>query len=272
MVMALNAVVCYKNPEEVVEYAKGLSALEKAEVLALSVVVNDDITDPNELQSRLDELDLLALVTKPKGNAGYLGGMMEAVNAYETKFGNIPTWIIMSNTDISYPDSDFLTKMLAIEHAEDVWCIGPSIFVPSKGAYDNPVLENRRSRFAVNKTIAVFSLPGLRTVYQMLSNIKTRICKKDESDKGYVYEVHGCYFIINSELYNVMKRRPYEAFMYSEEAYIAELVYINGKKTLFNPVLRINHNEHSVTGNLQYKVIARHIKESMAYIKREFYD
>ncbi len=270
-IKVLNVVVCYKNPEEVIEYAKKLEHLGPTEKLALSVAVNDDVTDVNKLQSELNKTSFLAFVTKPHANLGYLGGMTEAVKAFESEFGKAPDWIIMSNTDISYPDSDFFHRLLLTQYDEDIWCIGPSIFVPSKNAYDNPVLEDRRSRFAVDKTIAIFSLPGLRTIYQMLSNIKTKLCKKTESEKRFVYEVHGCYFIISRELYNAMIDRPFKAFMYSEEAYVAEIVYANGKKSVFDPNLKVNHDEHSVTGNLKYKTIARHIRDSMKYIKQEFY-
>lgn len=267
----LNVVVCYKNPEEIIEYAGRLAKLNSAEKIALSVVINDDTTNPEKLRSSLNKICSVALVTKPHANLGYLRGMMEAIRAYEEKFKEIPQWIIMSNTDISYADSDFIDIFLSTSYPESVWCIGPSVYVPSKNAYDNPVLRDRRSHLTVEKLIIVFSIPGLRTIYQMLSNVKTKICKRGESEKGFVYQVHGCYFIIHSDLYDAMSKRPFEAFMYSEEAYIAEMIYINGKKEFFDSNLRVNHHEHSVTSKLKYKEIAQLSRDSMKYIKKEFY-
>lgn len=267
----LNSIICYNNAKEIIEYVSKLSELDHSDLLAVSIVINDDKTDKTELENSLKRLPIKSVVTKPESNLGYMNGLVEGVKQYLLKYQDSIKWIIMSNTDISYPDKEFINKFVSKNYSDDIWCIGPSVFVPSKNAYDNPVALERRSIKAVNKIIFIFSIPFIRIVYQVLSNLKTKLCKKNESSSSIVYEVHGCYFIVNIELYKKMLENPYKAFMYSEEAYVSEMIYQNGKKNYFDSDLRIEHNEHSVTSTLKYRKIAKLIADSMKYIKSEFY-
>lgn len=267
----LNTIICYNNDTEILEYVKKLEELEYSDLLVVSIVINDDKTDKLELEEKLNHLSIQCIVTKSDKNLGYMNGMVEGVRQYLTKFSDSIKWIIMSNTDITYSSKEFINKLISKNYGKDVWCIGPSVFVPHKKAFDNPVLIERRSLFHVNKTIFIFSLPVVRVLYQWASCVKTRLIRTKESESGYVYEVHGCYFIINMELYGKILERPYKSFMYSEEAYIAETVYHNNKKIFFDADLRVEHNEHSVTSGLKLKKIANLIVSSMKDIKEEFY-
>lgn len=267
----LNSIICYNNSAEIVEYVKKLAKLNKSDLIAVSVVINDDSTNKSELEAQLKDLGVEFLVTKPAKNLGYLNGMVEGVKQYLLEYPNTIKWIIMSNTDITYPDANFIDKFFSKIYENDVWCVGPSVFVPHKNAFDNPVCIERRSLFNVNKIIIVHSIPFLRIIYQWASCLKTKLVKTEECESGYVYEVHGCYFIINIELYKKIVENPYKSFMYSEEAFIAETVYHNNKRIYFDSNLKVEHNEHSVTSTLKLAKISKLIASSMKDIKREFY-
>ena len=271
MEIILNAIICYNNSAEIIDYIKNLAELDNSDVLAVTVVINDDKTNQFELEEQLRHLSIKYIVTKPHKNLGYMNGMIEGIRQYKNKFSDSIKWIVMSNTDITYPNKDFINKLLLKKYEEDIWCIGPSVFVPHKKAFDNPVLTKRRSLFSVNKTIIIFSIPVIRVLYQRISDIKTRLIKTNESESGYVYEVHGCCFIISMNLYKKILENPYKSFMYSEEAFIAEIVYHNHKRIFFDRDLKVEHNEHSVTSSLKLKGIAKLIASSMKDIKKEFY-
>ncbi|MBO4726818.1 MAG: hypothetical protein J5631_00180 [Spirochaetaceae bacterium] len=271
MIIILNTIICFNNSDEIVEYVNKLHELNNSDLLAVSVIINDSKTNANELEKKLQNIGIRCLVTKASYNLGYLNGMVEAVKQFLQKYQVSIKWIVMSNTDISYPDKDIFKKLISTNYDKDIWCIGPSVYVPYKKAFDNPVLTTRRSLFAVNKIIFVHSIPILRLLYQWASGIKTRLIKTCESESGFVYEVHGCYFLISYELYEEILNNPYKSFMYSEEAFIAETIYHKNKKSYFDSNLRIEHNEHSVTSTLKLRRIAKFIASSMKDIKKEFY-
>ena len=87
----------------------------------------------------------------------------------------------------------------------------------------------------------------------MASGVKAKLVHKKKTESRYVYEVHGSFFILKGEFAEYLKSKQFGAFIYCEEAFLAENVYHNGKKIFYDSEIEIIHLEHSVTGLMKVK-------------------
>lgn len=269
----LNTVICYNNVDEVVEYARKLTRLVNFEHVCLVIVINRLDDDSHAfLETEIKNIGIESLICDPQENLGYMNGMIFGYESYLKENGGvIPNFVIMSNTDIDYPDNEILVKLLNNKYEDDIWVIGPAVFVPLRNSYDNPVAEQRRDINQINRLINRFTTPILNHLYIKGSMIKGKLLRKQIGNSRIVYEVHGCYFIIRGCMAEELVKRPFGALLYSEETYISEIAFQNRKKVFYDSDLLVNHIEHTVTGKIKTGVIARHLSQSMQVIKRDFY-
>jgi len=271
----LNTVICYKNEEEVIEYANNLYQQNYSQDIVLVVVINESgIMATNIFESLLNSIGIEILICFPKENIGYLNGMIYGYKMYMETKKSMPEWVIMSNTDIDFKDSSVIERLINSKYSSDIWCVGPAIYSPSKNTYDNPICIERRTIQRINFLIFVFSHSWLAAKYFKLSEIKSKIKSKKNKccqKSQLVYEVHGCFFIIRNEFAKILSNKGYEAFLFSEEAFIAELVRANNKFIFYDEDLEIIHKEHSVTNKLFINKKAAFYADSLKVIKNEFY-
>jgi GT2 family glycosyltransferase len=268
----INVVVCYNNAKEVLNYAKELSKLNESDKLSLIVVINAAKAEDIELLNTLSsEVSFHTLVVNPNENLGYMKGLMYGYEKYKESTNSIPDYAIMGNTDIEYEDTDFLVKLSNKEYSEDTWCIGPSVFTKYTHNYDNPVALERRSVQEIDKLLFRFSVLG--GFYVWLARVKESLTKKrlEKLPSQYVYEVHGCMFILRGLFCEKLLEKPFKPLMYSEETYLAEMAYQNGKKVYYDADLEIIHLEHTSTSLVGNKKIAKYLLDSMRFIRNEFY-
>lgn len=269
----VNVIICYNNISEIMEYASALSVLKGSKEISLVVVVNMlNNATISELRSNLSSLPFETLVVTKNENLGYMNGLIFGYQQYREYSNHIPDYVMMSNTDIKYPNDNFLVELSDREYDNDIWCIGPSVYAPNKDSYDNPVCYERRSKRQIERLIRIFSTPILNVTYVTLSDIKASLKKPHKQDSSTVYEVHGCFFIITGEYAELLKDKVYGALLYSEETFVAELIYKNKKMIYYDNNLEIQHLEHTVTGKMNKKKIAKYLADSMSVIKRDFYD
>ena len=269
----VNVVLCYKNEREVITYAKKVEKLNSSTKLDLVIVVNamGEMTE-SEFERKLNEPNLNIVVFYPKENLGYMNGLLYGYREYEKQKKDIVRYVIMSNTDIAFKDSNFIDNLLTNNYPKDVACIGPSICVNEFKSYDNPVAYRRRTICEINRLIKKFSFPIFNELYVWLAFIKPRFIKrKKKLVAGKVYEVHGCFFILTGEFAHEIRNEYFGPLMYSEETFIAENVYVRGGCEYYDPELEVIHLEHTVTSHLKAKKRAQYMNESMRWIRNQFY-
>ncbi|MBR4341491.1 MAG: glycosyltransferase [Lachnospiraceae bacterium] len=267
----LNSIICYNNSDEVVRFIEKMLKIKK-EDLSFAVVVNAGTIKDKRALEKLSVREGRAKVSVyiPKKNLGYLNGLLYGYKHFIKEHFE-PDYVIFSNTDIEIPDKDFFDKFEARNYSENIGCIGPSVFVRERNAYDNPICDDRRPVEEIDRLVRILSIPVIRGLYVNLSDYKGRITRRNKTESRFVYEVHGCYFILSNRFARVLARKKYGALMYSEEAYIAENIRKYGFKTFYDSDLEVVHLEHSVTKGLKGEGIAKHIRSSMKMIREEFY-
>lgn len=269
----LNCVVCYDNHKEILSYAEKLSKLNKSDLLVLIITINK-LSDENlrYLESKLEKIDLNSYIYSLNKNVGYMNGMIYGVKEYFRINPNIAyEYVLFTNTDISFPDRNFVSILAEKKYDTNYWVIGPAIFVPIKQSYSNPICDNRRSLKTIKRLIYIFRTPFINTLYFLLSRLKSKLKKIKIESSREVYEVHGSFMILKSELIPKLIEKPFNAILYSEETYIAENVYLFGKKAFYDTELVVNHLEHSVTQFINIRKTNKYIATSLKVIRDDFY-
>lgn len=274
MIEVLNTVICYNNVEEVTNYVKKIEKLVSSDKVAVAVVINKLENEKKEyLEKKLSEINVQTYLADPNENLGYLNGMIYGYKHFIKNYDSTNLrYVVMSNTDINYPDNRFFECLLSKEYDNDIWSIGPSVYAPGRKNYDNPACETRRSKKKVRSIIRRFRIPVFNELYFHLAELKGKCVKRNRGKSHKVYEVHGCYFIIKKQLADLMIKKPFGALLYSEEAYVAEMVWHNNKTAYYDAELLVEHIEHTVTGKMDYKQIANYIADSMEVIMKDFYE
>lgn len=272
MKQIVNVVVYYANEEEVITYAKALRQQSVASNTALIIVVNKEGQIAiDDFKKRLDEIELDILLLDPKENLGYMNGFIYGYNQYRKLTKVAPNWVVMSNTDIEFRNNSFFEHLLQATYEDDIWCIAPSVYSPSKDSYDNPQYTERYTREKMNRLIYIFERPTLAYIYIKIANLKAKYSKKAKRDSQFVYSAHGCFFVMRGEFTEVLRYKKYGALMYSEEAYIAEIIRAYGKKCFYNSAIEVIHNESTVTGKLDIRKKSAYFADSLKVIREEFF-
>ena len=267
----INIVICYKNVSEVIQYAHQFNDYKKAEMELIIVVNKLSSEQINLMNTELKKIDIVYKIYNPEKNLGYLNGLIYGYRKYVEENGEAD-WIIMSNTDIQFDPCHYYEYVEKRKYGSNVWCVGPAVYSKFRKSYDNPVAIQRRSKKDLKRLITIFKTPFINVFYIFLSDVKARMFPRDIGKSRNVYEVHGCFFMIRKELGNLLIQNGYPGFLYSEEAYISELVFCNNKKIFYDNQLEIIHLEHSVTGLLQKRKIAKYLSESLQNIFDIFYE
>lgn len=269
--MILNIVICYNNIDEVCMYIRNTRQLLYGNLIRFVVVVNAIQPEKKKVLDEINLSDYIDIYISEK-NLGYMNGFIYGFEQYCREQHSLTVdWIILSNTDITYPDNLFLDYFLNQDYDRDVWCVGPSIYVDRTHSYSNPSSIERRSLKKIDQLIGILANPITGSIYMQLSKMKHMLIKRKKTMSRNVYEVHGCYFFLRREFVELMMRNRYRAFLYSEEAYIAELAYINNKHVFYDANFEVHHNEHSVTKKINYSQRAKLISESLKIIREDFY-
>lgn len=263
----------YNNSEEVLEYAKEISLQNNSEKVLL--IITDNSTDKNEkinLSNGIEKINLNIIILDPNSNIGYLNGMFLGVKKYYELNKRYPKWTIFSNSDIKFRMNNFIESLINKKYLEDYWCIAPSVFSSETKSYQNPHYKKRIELSNIERVLFFTKYHILFNLYSFLSSLKSKNKKKYEEKSQCVYAAHGCFFILKDDYFKSLKKLEYGAFLYSEEAFIAETILKEKKKIYYDNNLKVTHTEHSTTSLIGNKNRAKFINESLNYIKKEFYE
>ena len=268
----INIVICYNNASEVMEYYNEILSLDEGYKVGYVVVINSSTGEDVDSLLSFGKENNHVYIFNPGKNLGYMNGLLHGYRRYREQTGLLPKYVIMSNTDIKYVNKTFFTDLFAKNYPRDLACVGPSILVNEYKSYDNPVSDNRYTKKQINRWINIFSTPVLREVYVTASFIKPKIIKrKKDNSSRYVYEVHGCYFILSSMFAEYIKNKEFGVLLYSEETFISENIYLNNWKSYYDSELEVIHMEHATTSKLKPTRRALLSAESMIWIRDTFF-
>lgn len=265
----LNVIVFYDNQEEVQNYIQEVAEIGK-EIVDICIVVNSDKNDcvPQMIENLNKKNIHNYKVVNYGENIGYLNPLLKTIQKIEISEYQ---YYILSNTDIHYLTKDFFRKLISKKYESDIACIAPSVFNTASSSYGNPHYLERTSKQKFQRLARIFAYPGIAKWYLRLAAIRASGTKKEELPSCYVYSPHGCYMIFTQDFITKIAGYEYGVKMYSEEACIGELVRKYGKKCFYDCEIKVEHQESTVTGKMDYKKRFLEWKKSIEYILETFY-
>ena len=289
--------VNYKTDAMAVRFVRSLSAVAKGAEVAIVLVNNSEGTDSSKLFNRILTENPDVLCIKPPTNLGYFGGARLGLNEHLGTGSEFPDWVIVSNVDVEFKDAGFFSHLRDVDPAGDVGVITPSICAnsslrtPNRGLIIRP--RKRKMRFfrLVCQNFYVFSLYSLLAtakhavlflVDELLTTVRgwfvTPISGSDwshraaaEDDLKSIYAPHGACILFAKSYFLRGGTLDYPVFLFGEEIFVAETADKLELEVLYNPWLRVWHDDHASTGWVRSRIVSSYMREAAEFVADEYF-
>lgn len=264
----LNCIVYYDNPMELEKYLHEVGTMDSLE-MDISITINKNNRDSvYQLRNAWHGRGELIFLNYDK-NVGYLNAMLYPIQVLDL---NKYKYVILSNTDIHYCDPDFFNKLKKKTYDQDIGCIAPNIYEPYNDIYCNPHYKERIEKSKYIRLSKIFSCFPLAKLYLWMAGFKSSHKRRVADIKpSHVYAPHGSYMIFTRKFVKKFSGFIYPVILYSEEACIGEMLRRYKMNCYYDPDLKVEHMESTVTGVINQKNRFKMWKESIDYILSEFY-
>ena len=268
----------YHSEDETVRFAQSVKAQIFSGRLHLLIVDNSQPPAPNATLALIEQVDVRVLT--PADNLGYFGGAAFGLDHYLASHA-LPDWIIVSNPDIRLDESDFLEQLNALHLRTKCAMIAPRIMSSLTGDNQNPFMKLRPGKSLTSFREQIARNVLVYNAYELLSHLRRGlrgIVKRSKdylvSDAGQttpIYAPHGSFLVFNRAYFEAGGSLNYEPFLYGEENYVAEIAKQLGLPVLYDPRLKVSHQEHATTGFLKSKAMVATIHDARSYLYKQFY-
>ena len=262
--------VKYGGDEETERYLESLRAQESLH--ALHVLVVDNSAD-SKWMPNVPELRCQA-VRRP-ANPGYLGGARCGLSAYLEQ-NVMPDWVVISNVDLILSGTQFLMRLSKLASLSDLGAVAPSICSDLTGIDQNPYMKTRPSKLRMhaykwlyrNWLVLNMHELGAAVFHRLQTALMGSRKSPDQSvrcSQQTIYAPHGSMIILSRQYFERGGDLNFPEFLFGEEIYIAEKVRSLGLKVVYEPRLKVIHEEHHSTKLLKSRKIAAYAAASAAY-------
>lgn len=255
--------VNYNTDAVVLRFADAVASLDEADQIHVACA-DCSPEQPSQVLQERAEMDPRFSYVPLGENAGYFGGAAGALAAFEAVGGQIPEWVVVSNTDISFPAPD-LFRQLQTRHADGKFdVVAPAITSTQTGAAQNPHMVSRppvaRMRFL--RDLAKRFV--LANAYQVLARARARLRGarrvKDLRSGAAPYRIyapHGAFIAFRRTYFEQGGQLDYPGFLFGEEVYVAETARELGLRVGYDPALCVQHDEHVATRSSRWPFQSR---------------
>lgn len=272
------------------------SVTEAAEVTSTRIVLvdNSEREDSSEFFNQVHSENSAVFCVKPTANLGYFGGASSGLDAF-LNTGQDYDWVIVSNVDVEFHNLGFFAQLGRMESMVDVGVVAPSIMSMLSHCDQNPFLRERPSRarmrfyqllyrsyYLLNfyKVLAMAQHLARSSIRGSLHRLSSRLMassdqvhsqgtRLQEGCRIPIYAPHGACVVFSRAFFVSGGRLEVPFFLYGEEIYVAEMARALGLHVLYDPCLRVQHNEHQSTGHGTLwlsRQAAKHLRETTDYL------
>jgi GT2 family glycosyltransferase len=213
-------------------------------------------------------------------NLGYFGGARYALSQY-LESNPLPDWIIISNTDLSIPDPDFLARLADLSSIPGLGALAPGILSELTGKDQNPFLQVRPTALRMHAYKWMYRSRLLLNLYELTAALfhKTASAIRNRANsqgsgptpRKTIYAPHGSFLILSKSYFAGGGDLRYPEFLFGEEIYIAERIRKMGLKVLYEPSLTVLHTEHRTTKLFKSREVGAYVASSAAYCANTFF-
>lgn len=245
-------VVNYRKPELCHALCDSLARAEGANALKVIIVDNGANDDSRRKLASIQESGLNVEVLFESTNWGYFGGARRGLQRLN-ELGLRPDWVIVSNSDIEFPDRAFFTKLAFFRKAADIGVLAPKILSGLSGWNQNPLMANRPKPSKMHFYKWMFRYRPTCWTYQMLGLTKSLVKRggrgrQIELGPTEIYAAHGAFLIFSKRYFDSGGSFDHKPFLFGEEITIAETCRRLSLKIRYEPSLTVAHSEHATIG------------------------
>ena len=265
--------------------------------VTLVLVDNTERTDSSELFSNIRAEDPRALCVKSSRNLGYFGGANFGLAKYlETH--EPPDWVIVSNVDIEFKDDALFARLQHIDKMRDVGVVAPSIWSNRSRRDLNPRMVVRPNKRKMRSYKLIFRNYYLSNLYLLLAAVKHRVkyivkyklmrlvkrcfalLRSNSALTGnsasdgrvkFIYAPQGSCIIFSKLFFSRGGSLDYPQLLFGEEIYVAETARRLGLRVVYDPRLKVEHDDHISTGLIRSREVASHLYESTVFIADRYF-
>lgn len=278
----LTLCVNYQNDAETAEFTRTVHGMPGYNG-HVAVVSNSAVEKCGEV-SRLSQLESVLLV-EPGRNLGYFGAAAWGLDFY-LKDHPLPEWVIVSNTDISFPDRELFVKLNQLHGSNPPAIVAPDIVLqprgqlPSSGSHQNPFLAVRPSPTRMRILRALARFYAVYVMYEFASSLRYRVRNawSQAVDRGSaltdavpIYAPFGAFIVFHRSYFDAGGSLRYPSFLFGEEIYVAETARSFGLRVMYDPRLRVKHHEHGTIGRVPSRRIAGYSRQSFDYLVNAYF-
>lgn len=276
--------VNYHNEKDTHDFVRCLLELESSELLHIIVVDNSERNYIESCLSSLVELDPRVIVLNPKTNLGYFGGAAWGLRQYLGS-APLPEWIIVSNTDILFPHSDFFSKLFEFYPGGNSTVIAPAIYSTLSETNQNPYMVQRPSKSRMIFYNRLFHNYSIYSAYQLLGLLRKKLRVFTRSSRALsgnknndsknspvpIYAPHGSFILFHRNYFESGGSLDHGAFLFGEEIFVAETARRLGISIVYDPRLEVTHYEHATTGLIKNRKMVQFEREASSYCINNFF-
>jgi len=265
--------VNYHSEEDAAHLAQEMLSQEESCNLHLLMVDNSDSLGPEHQLQQMASQDRRLQILNPKANLGYFGAAWYGMNHY-LQTNPLPNWIIVSNPDILLPDQKFFSTLFSLSpEGERPAILAPTIESALTGADQNPYIKVRPTAKMMVFRKWMFQFYPVSIGYQLLALFKAKLrdligkslAPTAKPKAGKIYAGHGSFIIFHKSFFEAGGTLKHGVFLFGEEIHVAESAQRLNLKSMYQPALRVIHNEHATTGIIKSRKMAQFQKEATAY-------
>jgi len=280
--------VTYESDDAALKFVRNVSAVSENECVNIVIVDNTERDDSRAFFDRLRIENPSILCAKPEANLGYFGGVNYGFQEY-LKSGQGFEWVIVSNVDIEFKDEGFLARLREMEGLEGLGVVAPSIW-SNKSLHDqNPKLLDRPSKRKMGfyrlmyQNFITMNLYGLLALVKNVLKylLKNRLLPRLQGARkahrtreahvrpnGWrsIYAPQGACMVFSRRFFDRGGSLDYPMFLFYEEIFVAETARRLGLSIIYNPGLRVFHEDHLSTGLFRSRKMGSYVSRSVNYI------
>lgn len=252
----------YNAFEDTIKCIESIQSLEETSEHSVSIIIVDNCS-PNgtglSIKKRYEyvsNIDVLLL----KKNIGFACGNNVGFEFASQKYA--PDFIILSNNDIVIEQKNFISQIVELYHKHHFAVLGPKIYAPYKGVYQNPLRDSAYTISEIHslvnnyeRKIKQFKLIDKLHCYKILHEIK-RLFKKNQGrtipdcEEKFNVVLHGSFWVMSKEYIDVYPKGLCDkTFMYMEEDILYYFCERKHLKMMYSPDISVIHNEGASTRN-----------------------
>ncbi len=209
-------------------------------------------------------------VLTPGKNLGYFGAAQMALQQFPHS-----QWTIVSNTDLEFATPNFFSVLKDFKSTPDVGVVAPEIISDLTGRDQNPYMKERPSARKMRFLKYMFSTDLSSVIYQRLSaskkTFRTPTKKAAARHAQAIYAPHGSFLLFHQNYFVKGLDFEHPPFLFGEEITVAENLKAARLIALYDPALKIRHQEHQATGRIPDKRMRGFIKAASHYIADRYF-